>query len=147
MAKVITDESQVPEGYVPLSRWGADKTTHKRLSDAHSDDRLPAVKLMRTTSEAQTGKVWVHEESAIRLLAEIESAKNARHDAATPKVPASVAEVPKIAGQIDHLVDMRISLSRSLAYLGDMYDVLEVIARATEATAKAVEDMATRPKQ
>lgn len=147
MAKVITDESQVPSGYVPLSRWGSDKTTHKRLSDAHSDDRLPAVKLMRTTSEAQTGKVWVHEESAMKLLAEIESAKNVRHDALPPQRSSAAVEPLKIADSVDHLVDMRISLSRSLAYLGDMYDVLEVIARATEATAKAVEDMATRPKQ
>jgi len=142
--KVITDESQVPPGFVPMSRWEKDRVNHKRLSDAHNDGKLHAVKLIRFASEARTGKVWVHEEDAIRLLAEMDSDKTAK--APTREEPPTIPSGTVVSRLLaEHAADIRISLTLCTARLADMYDVLETIARATEATAKAVEELATKP--
>lgn len=58
--KVITSEDQVPPGYISMvevrARFG--ETVSKKLSDAHKQGLLPAVKLMRTIDD-RTGPVWV----------------------------------------------------------------------------------------
>lgn len=62
---IITDVSQVPEGYVQLVKFAdrrqpGGKTIHKALSDAHQRGDIRAVKLMRTLTDAKTGPVYVH---------------------------------------------------------------------------------------
>lgn len=65
--KVITDESQVPAGFKRISSLADSLTDQKKLSDAHTDGIIAAVKLMRST-EDRTGPVWVDAEAARRVL-------------------------------------------------------------------------------
>ena len=65
--KVITDESQVPEGYVRICDISPSNTEQKRISEAHQEGLIAAVKLMRSTRDT-VGPVWVHKESAVELL-------------------------------------------------------------------------------
>ena len=58
--RFITDESQVPDGYVPLASFGHNTTIHRALCDAHRDGRVRAVKLVRHEGDVKTGAVWVH---------------------------------------------------------------------------------------
>ncbi len=65
--KVITDESQVPEGYVRICEISPSNTEQKRISEAHQEGLIAAVKLMRSTRDT-VGPVWVHKEAAVELL-------------------------------------------------------------------------------
>lgn len=65
--KVITDESQVPAGFKRISSLADSLPDQKKLSDAHTDGMIAAVKLMRST-EDRTGPVWVDAEAARRVL-------------------------------------------------------------------------------
>ena len=67
--RVISDESQVPQGYIRLKDL-ADKyseTDRKKLSDAHNDGHIRAVKIMRTVND-RTGATYVHEGDAEAYL-------------------------------------------------------------------------------
>jgi hypothetical protein len=72
--KVITDESQVPVGFKRISVIADSLTDQKKLSDAHTDGLIAAVKLMRST-EDRTGPVWVDANAAALVL----HGTNARH--------------------------------------------------------------------
>jgi hypothetical protein len=148
-AKVITDEADVPDGYVPLANWADDGVNHKRLSDAHSTGRVRAVKLMRTVSEARTGKVWVNEADALRYIEQLEGLRKPKVQVPASDQSSSEADEIKCEGDslASQAADIRVSLTRCCAYLGDIYDVLESIARATQATARAVEEIATQPQE
>jgi hypothetical protein len=70
---IITDVSQVPEGYVQLVKFAdrrqpGGKTIHKALSEAHQRGDVRAVKLMRTLGDAKTGPVYVHRGDAESIL-------------------------------------------------------------------------------
>jgi hypothetical protein len=58
--KVITDERQVPAGYISMVevREKHGESLAKKLSDAHKEGKVPAVKLMRTIND-RSGAVWV----------------------------------------------------------------------------------------
>lgn len=58
--KVITDERQVPAGYISMVavREKHGETVAKKLSDAHKAGKVPAVKLMRTIND-RSGAIWV----------------------------------------------------------------------------------------
>lgn len=63
--RVITDESQVPEGYVRLKEWGSPEQQH--ISKAHQGGLIPAVKLMRNITDTH-GPTWVDKEKAEEFL-------------------------------------------------------------------------------
>jgi hypothetical protein len=65
--KVITDESQVPDGFKRISVLADSPANQKKLSDAHTNGVIAAVKLMRSTDD-RTGPVWVHVDDARRVL-------------------------------------------------------------------------------
>jgi hypothetical protein len=65
--KVITDESQVPDGFKRISVLADSLTDQKKLSDAHTDGVIAAVKLMRSTDD-RTGPVWVDADAARQVL-------------------------------------------------------------------------------
>jgi hypothetical protein len=69
--RVIVDESQVPEGYIRLKNLTEkySDTERKRVSSAHSEGRVRAVKIMRTTND-RTGATYVHKEDAEKFLME-----------------------------------------------------------------------------
>ena len=93
--KVITDESQVPEGYVRICDISPSNTEQKRISEAHQDGLISAVKLMRSTRDT-VGPVWVHRESAVELLR--------RHrEKATLGIPATAGTDPVLLAALDRL--------------------------------------------
>lgn len=66
--KCITDISEVPDGFVPLSDFNSRSRDHKRLSDAHKQGLIRAVKLVRTVKDFHNGRVWVEERGAREFL-------------------------------------------------------------------------------
>lgn len=63
--KFISDESQVPAGYVALTsvtKRGTPEEVNflRRACDAHGRGEIRAVKLVRSAGEVKTGRVWVH---------------------------------------------------------------------------------------
>jgi len=68
MARIITNVSDVPDGWVRIADITDSVTDQKILSDAHNADVIPAVKLVRTTSEFRIGPVWVDPSAAKSLL-------------------------------------------------------------------------------
>jgi len=65
--RVITNESEVPDGFVPSDSFG-DRLDRRRISDLQLQGLVPAVKLMRTPTD-QAGPLWVCRESVEGLLA------------------------------------------------------------------------------
>lgn len=64
--RFVTDESQVPAGYVPLTsvtRWDTPehRVFRRRVAAAYESGKIRSMKLVRSASEMRTGKVWVHE--------------------------------------------------------------------------------------
>jgi hypothetical protein len=68
MAKIITSDSEVPEGWVRIADMTDNSTDAKILSEASVADEIPAVKRIRTSSEVKTGPVWVEPVAAEKLL-------------------------------------------------------------------------------
>ena len=123
--KVITDESQVPAGFKRISSLADSITDQKKLSDAHTDGLIEAVKLMRSTDD-RTGPVWVDASAAERVLHGEE--KQARRT--------------KVAGT--HGIDTRHaeSVCESLA---SMNTTMDEIYRVLERLTAAVENIAKHP--
>jgi ribosomal protein L24 len=68
--RIITDESQVPSGFVRLTEYRKDNPSDaKRLSQLHKIGEVEAVKLMRTMQDV-TGPVWVNKAQADDALAQ-----------------------------------------------------------------------------
>ena len=65
--RVITDESQVPDGFERIAVITDSRTKQKQLSDAHIAGSLAAVKLMRSTDDF-AGPVWVNVEQANSII-------------------------------------------------------------------------------
>jgi hypothetical protein len=120
--RVITEESQVPAGFKRICEITHSLTEQKQLSDAHTDGRIEAVKLMRSTNE-RGGPVWVDAAAARLVLAGDE---NYQH----PKVVKPVvADSPAAMNHaVMSLMEMRLTLARIEA-------VLERLATASEAIA------------
>lgn len=125
--KVITDESQVPAGFRRIAALADSLSDQKRLSDAHTDGVIAAVKLMRSTDD-RTGPVWVDAEAAARVLAP--------PDAACKSKPATAADA----------IDKRHaeSVCESLASIDS---TLDEICRVLERLATAIESIATQPRE
>ena len=64
---VITDETQVPAGYVRISELTSDKNAASAISKLHGEGLVPAVKLMRTAKD-HSGPVWVDRDIALRSI-------------------------------------------------------------------------------
>ena len=124
--KVITDESQVPDGFKRICSLASSLTDQKKLSDAHTDGFIDAVKLMRSTDD-RTGPVWVDADAAIRVLASSSGYHAAK---------AGVAKQPDGNGNDPALVAL-IRIDNGLA----------LIHATLERLANAVESIATQPKK
>jgi hypothetical protein len=121
MARIITSEDDVPDGWVRIADLTDSSTDAKILSDAHTNGELDAVKLIRTTSEIRTGPVWVDAVAARALLSRCQ----AKRDAGTRPEPAE--------GQSIDLTQ---------------YEAMRTLQRIETALlriAEAAEAMATRP--
>jgi hypothetical protein len=78
MAKIITNLADVPDGWVRIADITDSVTDQKILSDAHNADVIPAVKLVRTTSEFRIGPVWVDPVAAKALLGRCQAKRDGR---------------------------------------------------------------------
>jgi hypothetical protein len=121
--KVITDESQVPQGFKRISLLADSLTDQKKLSDAHTDGFIAAVKLMRST-EDRTGPVWVDAKAAREVLA---GEKARTKKACTDEMSAGQNEAAVIA-------------------LCEINNGLSLIHATLERLTSAVESIATQPK-
>lgn len=67
--RVITDESQVPDDFVRLKEYAEthDEYTRRKISEAHIDGLVRAVKLMRSPDDS-TGPVWIHRGDAESII-------------------------------------------------------------------------------
>ena len=105
MARIITSENDVPNGWVRIADLTDNATDAKILSDAHTNGQLDAVKLIRTTSEIRTGPVWVEAIAARALLSRCQAK---RDGVAKPVSPPADDVTP------DFVVEMLQSLAASL---------------------------------
>lgn len=126
---IITDVSQVPEGYVQLVKFANRrdqnyKTIQKALSDAHKNGHIRAVKLMRTLTDAKSGPVYVHRGDAEPFLRDRNMESTAgRRAAATSRrdedaLGDAFCELSKtmitLCGRIDELGDLVQDLTAAL---------------------------------
>jgi hypothetical protein len=122
--KVITDESQVPAGFKRISVLADSLTDQKKLSDAHTDGLIEAVKLMRSTDD-RTGPVWVDADAARKVLA---------NDKPSTR-PAAVDS---------HASDRR--LEGAVVALCEINNGISFMQATLERLTAAVESIATQPK-
>lgn len=122
--KVITEESQVPHGFRRISSLADSLTDQKKLSDAHTDGFIAAVKLMRST-EDRTGPVWVDAEAAREVLA---GDKTRTKKASADQMSAGQNEAAVIA-------------------LCEINNGISLIHATLERLTAAVESIATQPKR
>ena len=122
--KVITDESQVPPGFKRISAMADSLGDQKKLSDAHTDGLIAAVKLMRST-EDRTGPVWVDAEAAEKVLSADKQASTQRRSDSAPSAGQHEAAVIALCEINNGITLMQVTLERLTA---------------------AVESIATQPK-
>jgi hypothetical protein len=132
--KFITDESQVPDGYVPLASFYKNKRIHRALCDAHKAGNVRAVKLVRHEGDIKTGAVWVHGEDA--QLFEHSYGREAPKHTATLGRRAPMSKDDELLGYAE-LIASRI---------GDVSSSLEEVRDVLERLTAAVEAMATQPQ-
>jgi hypothetical protein len=127
--KVITDESQVPPGWMRVAQLCESLADQKKLSDAHTDGFIPAVKLMRSVND-KSGPVWVSPDDARLILQsdKLEPAKKFAADAAAAALMSS--------RQAESVIVALCEISNVIALS------LTVLERLTT----AVESMATQPR-
>jgi len=92
---VVTDESQVPATYVKLStRYPVHSREHSALVHAVRGGHVPACKLVRTTGDWKTGRLFVCAASAEAFLRERYAPKPVHPTMDVSSVEELVASVP-----------------------------------------------------
>jgi len=133
--RIITDESQIPDGFVAVShfrengfvqRW---PTIAKAISEAHSLGRVRAVKLCCTLGDLKTGPVYVHEGDAAAFLA----ARDPQHDATQePVVETPAVETPARMGEAGEAIERpTAAMGDLMAAMADLTVALRLKAEAT----------------
>jgi hypothetical protein len=114
--KVITDESQVPDGFRRISVLADSITDQKKLSDAHTEGVIAAVKLMRST-EDRTGPVWVDAEAARLVLAGDKPKAKAKQttDLQYESVCESMADIATSLASVERLLERLAVAAESIA--------------------------------
>jgi hypothetical protein len=147
---VITDISQVPEGYVQLvnfadRRQPGGKTLHKALSEAHQRGEVRAVKLIRTLGDVKTGPVYVHRgdaESHLRGRAANGKTGHNGNGQIVPGAKAKFAGAPaeatpaQAAAAADALDDLRGTMSQLCDRVEDLTKVIEDLTAAMQLRAE-----------
>ena len=114
--KVITDESQVPDGFRRISVLADSITDQKKLSDAHTEGVIAAVKLMRST-EDRTGPVWADAEAARLVLAGDKPKAKAKQttDLQYESVCESMADIATSLDSVERLLERLATAAESIA--------------------------------
>lgn len=109
--RYISDESQVPSGWVPMAQLApSDKALRRALTDAHRDGRVDAVKLVRRKGDVKTGRVWMDPDQATAFI-------------------AAYRGVQRPATQLDQADELVSSLSRDI---GELRAAIENLQAAIE---------------
>jgi len=132
--KFITDESQVPDGYVPLASFYKNKRIHRALCDAHKAGNVRAVKLVRHEGDIKTGTVWVHGEDAASF--------QQSYGREAPKYTATLSRREPL-GKDDELLGYAELIA---GRIGDVSSSLEEVRDVLDRLTAAVEAVATQPK-
>ena len=114
--KVITDESQVPDGFKRISVLADSLTDQKKLSDAHTDGVISAVKLMRSTDD-RTGPVWVDADAARLVLAGDKPKAKAKQttDLQYESVCESMADIATSLAGVERLLERLATAAEQIA--------------------------------
>lgn len=124
--RFITEESQVPAGYVPLASFDSTSRLHRALCKAHSEGKVRAVKLVRHEGDIKTGPVWLHAGDAEKFCDEYDA-------------PRSTRAVD------DSSLHTQSDAHDAAAALGEINDSLLAVCRLLERLTQAVECAATQP--
>ena len=111
VTKVITDESQVPEGYVRICDMTPDVTLQKTISKMQLDGLVPAVKYMATAKHF-TGPVWVDAAITNQLLKPT-PLLNYAHAKAVSAGSTKFVSITAVPDRIDSVLE-RIAISLDL---------------------------------
>lgn len=146
---IITNASQVPDGYVPMKSpvftdafpAVSPRTIWKALSDAHHEGWVRAAKLVRCLGDLKTGRVFVHEDDAAGYLNSRYAARSQlpEEPKPQPKPSAAVIEVP--FGGTTHVAELLDAVQRLTAAVGDLTAAMQLRAEA-EAPKEFVDGMA-----
>jgi len=114
--KVITDESQVPDGFKRISVLADSLADQKKLSDAHTDGVIAAVKLMRSTDD-RTGPVWVDADAAHQVLSGDKPKAKAKQpsDLQYESVCESLADIASGMGYVVQLLERLTTAAEQIA--------------------------------
>jgi len=118
MSKIITNLSEVPDGWVRIADITDSVTDQKILSDAHNSDVIPAVKLVRLTSEFRIGPVWVDPVAAKALLERCQAKRDGRASVGADRELLPVAGVRVVND--DHAERIAVALERIADVIGEL---------------------------
>jgi uncharacterized membrane protein YccC len=124
---VITDETQVPAGYVRISELTSDKNAASAISKLHGEGLVPAVKLMRTAKD-HSGPVWVDRDIALRSIRATVSTR-VRQDIRTmfdaPPQPDALDRVERLLERIANSLDMIADAATRVATTNEAKDAAQ----------------------
>jgi hypothetical protein len=133
--RIITHESQIPDGFVPVNhfrengfvqRW---PTIAKAISEAHSLGRVRAVKLCCTLGDLKTGPVYVHEGDVAAFLAARYPGEDAAHE---PEVAAPVRKKSTVDGEAGEAIErLTAAIGDLMAAMADLTVALRLKAEST----------------
>lgn len=138
----INDESQVPDGYVPMALFDHTTRLHRALSKAHSEGKVRAVKLVRHEGDIKTGPVWVHGGDAEEF--------RQSHEATRPTAPEP-ADIPATAPVIacrehdERRVVSAAQMEAAVIALCEINNGITLMHATLERLTAAVENIATQP--
>ncbi len=138
--RVITDASQVPAGFVPMAdlcRTHGEPTA-RALSDAHTQGKVQALKLMRTPND-RSGPVWLEQRGANEIVQ-----ANKPKPMPAPELPAKFQGTrPKNESPWDELVSMSWALGSIDTNLGRIAESMEALLQVQQQTLASMQRLET----
>ena len=138
--RVITDAAQVPAGFISMAELCKThgEPTARALSDAHTQGKVQAVKLMRTPND-RSGPVWLEQRGANEIV-----------QANKPKPPAAPESPAKFQGTRtknespwDELVSMSWALQSMDSNMGRIAEALEALLQVQQQTLASMQRLET----
>ena len=124
---VITDETQVPTGYVRICELTTVAAAQASLSKLHGDGLVPAVKLMRTARD-HSGPVWVDEKIALRALRNVAPTKGKHEDLpmlVAPPQSDALDRVERLLERIANSIDLIADAATRVATTNEAKDAAQ----------------------
>jgi hypothetical protein len=138
--RVITDANQVPAGYIPMADLCKlhGEPAARALSDAHTQGKVQALKLMRTPND-RSGPVWLEERGANKV---VQANKPKPHT--TPEYQAKVQGTrPKNESPWDELASMSWTLLSIDTNLGRVAESMEAMLKVQQQALASMQRLET----